>query len=116
MTALAVTAAFSAGNALWHCGHSSGAPQISANPHEGHLRANSRSQLGQIALYEILVREGADAARRTVKLPEPRIGPLDLAISYTVDISSSGGEAAGSWSRCGPARSRARKPLPGGCH
>jgi hypothetical protein len=25
------------------------------------------SQLGQIALYEILVREGADAVRRTVK-------------------------------------------------
>jgi hypothetical protein len=40
-------AAFSAGRALRHCGQSSGAPQMSVNPHEGHLRANNRLQLGQ---------------------------------------------------------------------
>jgi hypothetical protein len=42
--------AFSAGKALWHCGQSSGAPQMSANPHEGHLRVNNRLQLGQIGV------------------------------------------------------------------
>jgi hypothetical protein len=50
VTVLTGKAAFSAGSALWHWGQSSGAPQISANPHEGHLRVNSRSQLGQIGV------------------------------------------------------------------
>jgi hypothetical protein len=57
-TILVAAAAFSAGNALWHCGQSSGAPQMSVNSHEGHLRANSRSQLGQI---------GVEASKRSLQ-------------------------------------------------